>query len=306
MAAHHRGATLVLLVFLATLLLGVLGSPLAYPDFTPRVNAEVSDLLAALLEEEDEPQQQVVGWSRSSPRLGQVSGVAIDPEGRPVIFHRGPVSWLLSSFNNSHHYQLGSQGAIPVDTILTLHPVSGVVVEGWGRNAFYLPHGIAICPRTGDTWLTDVALHQVFRHDAPVLTLGKRFEPGSDARHFCKPTSVAIASGGDVFVTDGYCNQRVLHFTPDGRLIAELGRDLGSLSLTLPHGVALIEERDVVCIADREAKRIVCIRAGIIEPDRAGELGFHAPHAIAVTPDGNAVYVGEIGPNRLTKFMIAQ
>ncbi len=76
------------------------------------------------------------------------------------------------------------------------------------RCRFYLPHGITI---DGDNnyWLTDVALHQVFKFEEggtePLLTLGKRFEPGTndDRDRFCKPTDVAVASNGDIFVADG-------------------------------------------------------------------------------------------------------
>jgi hypothetical protein len=30
-----------------------------------------------------------------------------------------------------------------------------------------------------------------------------RFEPGSDKSHFCKPTSVAVARTGQIFIADG-------------------------------------------------------------------------------------------------------
>ena len=33
--------------------------------------------------------------------------------------------------------------------------------------------------------------------------LGEKFTPGDDASHFCKPTAVAVASSGIVFVADG-------------------------------------------------------------------------------------------------------
>jgi peptidylamidoglycolate lyase len=55
-----------------------------------------------------------------------------------------------------------------------------------------MPHGISIDPQ-GNIWLTDVALHQVFRFkrdqlNEPDLVLGERFVPGDDSKHFCKPT----------------------------------------------------------------------------------------------------------------------
>ena len=75
---------------------------------------------------------------------------------------------------------------------------------------FYLPHGLTI-DHEGYYWLTDVAMHQVFKFEEgstePLLTLGKKFEPArenTDKERFCKPTDVAVASNGDIFVSDGY------------------------------------------------------------------------------------------------------
>ena len=40
-------------------------------------------------------------------------------------------------------------------------------------------------------------------NNAQTLVLGERFEPGSDARHFCQPTDVAVMNA-DIYVADGY------------------------------------------------------------------------------------------------------
>lgn len=53
-------------------------------------------------------------------------------------------------------------------------------------------------------------------------------EPGSDNEHFCKPTDVAVAASGDFFVADGYCNARIMKYTPDGKLVAQFGKATGS------------------------------------------------------------------------------
>jgi NHL repeat len=70
---------------------------------------------------------------------------------------------VISTFNESFNFQERSQGPIPVDTVLILDPQTGMIERSWGRNLFYMPHGITICIHTGDVWLTDVAMHQVFK-----------------------------------------------------------------------------------------------------------------------------------------------
>ena len=53
----------------------------------------------------------------------------------------------------------------------------------------------------------------------PDLVLGVAFESGKDAKHFCKPTDVAVSeTTGDFFVADGYCNSRILKFSSEGKL----------------------------------------------------------------------------------------
>jgi peptidylamidoglycolate lyase len=65
-----------------------------------------------------------------------------------------------------------AEGPIAVSTVLTLDPETGAVLSDWGRNLFYMPHGIAL-DADDNVWLTDVALHQVFKVRIPhsVLTL---------------------------------------------------------------------------------------------------------------------------------------
>lgn len=60
--------------------------------------------------------------------------------------------------------------------------------------------------------------------DLALLTLGEAFTPGSDRSHFCQPTDVAVdPSTGDVFVSDGYCNSRILKFSADGSYLSQWG-----------------------------------------------------------------------------------
>lgn len=48
------------------------------------------------------------------------------------------------------------------------------------------------------------------------MILGQRFKPGSDIKHFCQPTSVAVLPSSEIVVADGYCNSRLVLFDKRG------------------------------------------------------------------------------------------
>lgn len=58
------------------------------------------------------------------------------------------------------------------------------------------------------------------------LTLGEAFTKGDDDFHFCKPTDVAVREDGLFFVSDGYCNARIILFDQNGKV----RRNWGSFS----------------------------------------------------------------------------
>ncbi|KAK7011016.1 peptidyl-alpha-hydroxyglycine alpha-amidating lyase F21F3.1, partial [Biomphalaria glabrata] len=125
---------------------------------------------------------------------------------------------------------------------------------------FNVPHGLTI-DHKDNIWVTDVGRHQVLRipkgATKPDLELGEKFVSGDDDKHFCKPTDVAVASNGDFFVADGYCNNRVLKFSSTGKLLSQWGAQEGNNGMTpytlnIPHSLTLIEELDLICVADRE------------------------------------------------------
>lgn len=55
------------------------------------------------------------------------------------------------------------------------------------------------------------------------LALGEKFVPGSDEKHMCQPSGVAVASDGSIFVSDGYCNNRVVKYSADGHFLSAFG-----------------------------------------------------------------------------------
>lgn len=87
--------------------------------------------------------------------------------------------------------------------------------------------------------------------------------PGSDPNHLCKPTSIAVATTGEIFIADGYCNSRILIHNAAGGLLRVIPNPSEFLPLQVPHSLALIESMDRLCIADRENMRVVCPKAGL-------------------------------------------
>ncbi|XP_064799611.1 peptidyl-glycine alpha-amidating monooxygenase A isoform X2 [Oncorhynchus masou masou] len=214
--------------------------------------------------------EEVTDWPESPLQLGQVSGLALDSDDNLVIFHRGDHQWGVNSFDNSGKYQQRSLGPIQQSTILVVDPVKGSVLKASGRNMFYLPHGITT-DKDNNYWVTDVALHQVFKlssdgRDKPLVVLGEAFEPGSDKEHFCKPTDVAVDPvTGNVYVSDGYCNARILKFSPEGKYLSHWGAGSSDrrrrVQFRIPHSLVFLPDRRELCVADRENGRIQCFVA---------------------------------------------
>lgn len=104
--------------------------------------------------------------------------------------------------------------------------------------------------------------------------------PGNDRKHFCQPADVAVMKNGDFFVADGYCNSRIVKFSKHGEFITEWSsEDEGMPShFYVPHSIALNEQQNLMCIADRENFRIQCF-------DLHGNLIHHM-----TAPDFGPIY----------------
>jgi peptidylamidoglycolate lyase len=196
-----------------------------------------------------EPYGVVHGWPQLPPDfvLGQVSGVAVDSHDHVFVFHRAENSWAA---DKTH--------PIASPAILCFDGASGKLLASWGQNQFVAPHGLRVDHRD-HVWVTDTALHQVFEfsHDGQLLLqLGTARTPGLDAAHFDKPTDVGFAPDGNILISDGYGNSRIVRFSADGQFLSDWGhKGNGPGEFDTPHSV-VVDSRGLVYVADRGNSRI--------------------------------------------------
>ena len=180
----------------------------------------------------------------------------------------------------------------------------GQPARSWGdAGLFELAHSVHFGP-DGAVWATDPDAHLVYkfsREGTILMTLGRKDVPGDNASRdaFNEPNSVGFGPTGDVFVSDGYGNSRVVQLTADGRFVRTFGGTKGSGpgALDTPHGVAVDAEGRVL-VADSGNKRVAIF-------DKTGTFvkNLHAPSrgGLSITPDGS-VYVSDVNAGAVTVF----
>lgn len=237
-------------------------------------------------------------------QLGEIGGLAMTKGNDDVVvFHRGSRKWENKYFTDNYRFRNEIYGPIDENVVLHLDARTGQVKSSWGAKMFYMPHGLTI-DHAGNYWLTDIALHQVFMFKPtdlthPALTVGEMFQSGSGPTQLCRPADVAVMKNGDFFVADGYCNSRIIKFNRKGEYITEWGMPMNGMhdrdGYPLPnqwnivHSIALNEDAQLVCGADRENYRIQCLNA------RTGE--FQRQIRVEVKDNIGPIYAIEFAPN---------
>ena len=237
-----------------------------------------------------DPYQVVHGWPQLPPGfvLGQVSGVGVDSHNHVFVFHRAENSWAADKSR-----LIGSP------TVLCFDAATGKLQLSWGSNRFVAPHGLRVDPHD-NVWVTDTALHQVFKFSHAgelLLMLGTERSAGVDATHFNRPTDIAFASDGSIYVSDGYGNSRIAKFSAEGQFLLDWGhKGSGPGEFDTPHGVA-VDAQGLVYVADRGNSRIQVFDANgqFLKSWNSDELG--RPWSLAMGPD-NLLYVVDGGDAR--------
>ena len=148
---------------------------------------------------------------------------------------------------------------IAEDAVVCLDGVSGEVKQSWGKETFFMPHGITVTSH--HIWLTDVGTHQIYKfhkNGTQLRAVGTHLRPGHGNYKFCKPTDVLVdESSGDFYVSDGYCNSRVVRYNRSFGYLEEFGEHglSGKMKFNLVHDLAQGPGGEML-ISDRENGRI--------------------------------------------------
>ena len=140
-----------------------------------------------------------------------------------------------------------------------VYDADGKFIRAWGGDGVIdTAHHIEIDP-VGNVWVADIGYHTVMQFTPEgklLMTLGTRGEAGTDESHFNLPTDMAITPAGDVFVSDGYGNSRIVHFDPRGRFVNAWGkRGSGPGEFNEPHSIAL-DSKGRIYVGDRSNGRM--------------------------------------------------
>ena len=225
------------------------------------------------------PYRLVQGWptvpqSMNGGHWGEVIRVHVERNGNVWVFHR-----CFSVLPAGHATCVDrGEGNPPV---LEFDP-AGKLLRSFGNGLFAYPHGFTV-DGEGNLWATDVndeerilglpaqnrdgvlMGQEVLKLSATgkvLMTIGKEGVSGDGPDAFDRPTGVAVAPNGDVFVSDGHYpnkhhNARILKFSRDGKFIKAWGHlGSGPGEIDEPHDICVGGSQNRVYVADRRNRRI--------------------------------------------------
>ena len=151
--------------------------------------------------------------------LGEAVAVATNSKGHVFVFHRS---------NNNRLFEFDQTGKF-------------VKEIGSGFLGFEFAHSVRV-DKDDNIWTVDEGSNMVtkFSPEGKVLmVLGRRplavlgvlpaapQPPNRTAQkyEFCRPTDIGWDPQGNIFISDGYCNNRVVKYDKDGRFLAQAGSE---------------------------------------------------------------------------------
>jgi hypothetical protein len=210
--------------------------------------------------------------------LGEGIGVATNSKGHVFVYTRGG--------DTSHLFEFDQNG-------------SWVREIGKGLYGFQMAHAVRVDPQD-NIWVVDEGTDMIikFTPDGRVaMTMGRRMEfnggvratpppntppPPPQPYRFGRPTDVAWDAAGNIFVSDGYTNSRVVKYDKYGRFIKSIGtRGTGPGEFNTPHSIQ-VDSNGNVYVADRGNRRIQVLSNDLEVKATYDNVG--APWALCITP----------------------
>src|ERR1043166_6960807 len=223
------------------------------------------------------PDWPVLPATMSGPhghRWGEVIRVSVGPDGNIWVFQR--------CFNDTPHGDASCVNRGDANPPILEFNADGRLLKSLGVGLFAHPHGFTV-DRQGNIWATDTNNDETVRGVAAknaqgvtmgqevlkispngkvLMTLGTEGVRGNGPYSFDRPTGVAIAPNGDIFVSDGHSpnksnTARVVKYSRDGKYIQEWGH-VGSEpgNFKEPHDIFVGGSKGRVYVADRLNNRI--------------------------------------------------
>ncbi len=199
------------------------------------------------------PYETVANFIKLPPALylGEAMGVATNSKGHVFVYTRS-ANTRLFEFDQNGNY---------------------VREIGEGNYGFEFAHSVRVDPED-NIWAVDEGTNMVIKFNPAgrvVMVLGHRPEavagavatttgpaPPPEKYLLGRPTDVAWDPQGNIFVSDGYVNNRVVKYDKNGRFLKQVGSEKAgtdSSQLNLPHGIAVDAKGDVY-VADRSNHRM--------------------------------------------------
>ena len=178
--------------------------------------------------------------------LGEAVGVATNSKGHTFVYHRSATTRLFEFDQNGNFLK----------------------EIGKGYYGFEFAHSVRV-DAEDNIWTVDEGTNVVtkFSPEGKVLMVLGRRPPAvagevatytgpnqpSQKYTFCRPTDVGWDPQENIFVSDGYCNNRVVKYDRNGRFLAQVGSEKAGKEpgqFNLPHGLA-VDGQGSVYVADR-------------------------------------------------------
>jgi sugar lactone lactonase YvrE len=187
---------------------------------------------------------------RPGEYLGEAVAVATNSKGHIFVYHRS-ANTRLFEFDQTGNF---------------------VKEIGSGYYGFEFAHSVRV-DKDDNIWTVDEGTNMVTKFSPAgkvLMVLGRRppavlgvqpfpAGPNAPAQKYilCRPTDVGWDPQGNIFVSDGYCNNRVVKYDKDGRFLAQAGSEKPGSALgefNLPHGLQ-VDGQGNVWVADRTNNR---------------------------------------------------